>query len=96
LSDSPSQPPRKTQNSYENPDLVGRRRDGLWVAILLGIYLRIGMISHSHDVFRDLLRRRAKVDRVKTALFLHTGLCVQSIRACLESGREVMQLPLGV
>jgi len=31
--------------------LLGAVVIGLWVAILLGIYLRIGMISHFHDVF---------------------------------------------
>jgi hypothetical protein len=25
---------------------------GLWAAVLLGVWIRIGLFSHSHDVFR--------------------------------------------
>src|SRR5208337_4980997 len=33
--------------------------------------------------FRDLLRRRPKVDRVAIAVFLHKRLCLQSANRCV-------------
>jgi Glycosyltransferase family 87 len=63
LSDSSSQsatqnPKLKTQNYSMGPRIELKTRKllsaiviGLWAAVLLGVCLRIGLMSHSHDVF---------------------------------------------
>ena len=51
---------------------------GLWVAVLLGVCLRIGLNSHSHDVFVTYYDAGRKWIAVAIAVFLHKGLCLQS------------------
>ena len=54
---------------------------GLWVAVLLGVWLRIGLNSHSHDVFVTYYDAGRKWIAVAIALFLHKRLCLQSAKS---------------